>query len=165
MLFLFTGAHTLSVAECQFFLDRFYNFLGTGLPDPDLDLMYDNYLRNICPDITNSLNLCLPTWHWTSIHSLHGSWVTSRTWDQFQFCCQCGAIKRKLLESYWMWILRTVGLLDFPELFLFFILFSVQSESSRTFYEALFWPPSKFGSELLMMMREHENKYQKFAYP
>jgi hypothetical protein len=46
-----------------------------------------------------------------------------------------------------MWILRTVGLLDFPELFLFFVLFSVQSESSRTFYEALFWPPSKFGSE------------------
>jgi hypothetical protein len=60
-----------------------------------------------------------------------------------------------------MWILRTVGLLDFPELFLFF----VQSESSRTFYEALFWPPSKFGSELLMMMREHESRYQKFACP
>jgi hypothetical protein len=28
-----------------------------------------------------------------------------------------------------MWILRTVGFLDFPELFLFFVLFSVQSES------------------------------------
>jgi hypothetical protein len=24
---------------------------------------------------------------------------------------------------------------------------------------------SKFGSELLMMMREHENRYQKFACP
>jgi len=62
MLFLFTGAHTLGVAECQFFLDRLYNFLGTGLPDPDLDLTYGNYLRNICPDITNSSDLCLPTW-------------------------------------------------------------------------------------------------------
>jgi len=28
-----------------------------------------------------------------------------------------------------MWILRTVRLLDFPELFLFFVLFFVQSES------------------------------------
>jgi len=129
MLFLFTGAHTLGVAECQFFLDRLYNFLGTGLPDLDLDLTYDNYLPNICPDITNSSDLCLPMWHWTSVHSLHGSWTISRTWDQFQFCCRCGVIKRKLLENYWMWILRMVGLLDFPELFLFFVLFlSSQSQ-------------------------------------
>jgi hypothetical protein len=28
-----------------------------------------------------------------------------------------------------MWILRTLGLLDFPELFLFFVLFSIQPES------------------------------------
>jgi hypothetical protein len=73
MLFLFTGAHTLGVAECQFFLDHLYNFLGTGLLDPDLDLTYGNDLRNICPDITNSSDLYLPTWRWTSVHSLHGS--------------------------------------------------------------------------------------------
>ncbi len=39
-LFLFTGAHTLGVPECQFFLDRLYNFLG-------------NYLSNICPEATD----------------------------------------------------------------------------------------------------------------
>jgi peroxidase len=57
MLFLFTGAHTLGVAQCQFFLDRLYNFLGTGLPDPNLDPTHSNYLRNICPVTTNSSSL------------------------------------------------------------------------------------------------------------
>ncbi|KAH9558366.1 hypothetical protein CY35_06G005400 [Sphagnum magellanicum] len=48
------GAHTVGVAQCHFFVDRLYNFLGTGLPDPDLDPTYGDYLRNICPDTTNS---------------------------------------------------------------------------------------------------------------
>jgi peroxidase len=50
MLRIFTGAHTVGVAEWQFFVDRLYNFLGTGLPDPNLDPTYGNYLRNICPE-------------------------------------------------------------------------------------------------------------------
>jgi len=32
--------HTLGVAEGQFFLDHLYNFLGMGLPDPNLDPTY-----------------------------------------------------------------------------------------------------------------------------
>jgi peroxidase len=48
------GAHTVGVAQCHFFVDRLYNFLGTGLPDPDLDPTYGDYLRKICPDTTNS---------------------------------------------------------------------------------------------------------------
>ncbi len=55
MLRIFTGAHTVGVAEWQFFVDRLYNFLGTGLPDPNLDPTYGNYLRNICPEANWSL--------------------------------------------------------------------------------------------------------------
>jgi peroxidase len=61
MLFIFTGAHSLGVAECQFFQDRLYNFLGTGLPDPNSDPTYGKYLRNICPDTTNSSDPSLLT--------------------------------------------------------------------------------------------------------
>jgi peroxidase len=61
VLFSFTGAHSLGVAECQFFLDRLYNFLGTGLPDANLDPTYGNYLRNICPETTNSSDPSLLT--------------------------------------------------------------------------------------------------------
>jgi peroxidase len=35
--------------------------LGTGLPDPNLDPTYGNYLRNICPDTTNSSDPSLLT--------------------------------------------------------------------------------------------------------
>ncbi|CAM6036864.1 unnamed protein product [Sphagnum compactum] len=55
------GAHTVGVAQCQFFVDRLYNFLGTGLPDPDLDPTYGDYLRKICPDTTNSSDPSLLT--------------------------------------------------------------------------------------------------------
>jgi peroxidase len=53
MLRIFTGAHTVGVAEWQFFVHRLYNFLGTGLPDPNLDPTYGNYLRNNCPEATD----------------------------------------------------------------------------------------------------------------
>jgi peroxidase len=55
------GAHTVGVAQCRFFVDRLYNFLGTGRPDPDLDPTYGDYLRKICPDTTNSSDPSLNT--------------------------------------------------------------------------------------------------------
>lgn len=46
------GAHTVGVAQCQFFVDRLYNFLGTGLPDPALSTTYLATLKSLCPNTT-----------------------------------------------------------------------------------------------------------------
>jgi peroxidase len=53
MLRIFTGAHTIGLSQCLSFLDRLYNFLGTGLSDPNLDPTYADFLRNICPNISD----------------------------------------------------------------------------------------------------------------
>jgi hypothetical protein len=47
----------------------------------------------------------------------------------------------------------------------FFCSFLYPVGVKQHFCQALFWPPSKFGSELFMMTREHESIYQKFACP
>ncbi len=55
----YRSTHSSGVAECQLFLDCLYNFLGTGLPDPNLDPTYRNY--NICSETTNSSDPSLLT--------------------------------------------------------------------------------------------------------
>jgi peroxidase len=44
------GAHTVGSAQCQFFTDRLYNFLGTGQPDPSLNTTYLATLQATCPN-------------------------------------------------------------------------------------------------------------------
>ncbi len=44
------GAHTVGSAQCQFFTDRLYNFLGTGQPDPSLNTTYLETLQATCPN-------------------------------------------------------------------------------------------------------------------
>lgn len=50
-----TGAHTVGVSQCQFFVDRLYNFKGTGQPDPNLDAGYLATLQSLCPDVSGDL--------------------------------------------------------------------------------------------------------------
>jgi len=49
------GAHTVGVSQCQFFVDRLYNFKGTGLPDPSLDTTYLATLQALCPNVDGDL--------------------------------------------------------------------------------------------------------------
>ncbi|XP_010421788.1 PREDICTED: peroxidase 37-like [Camelina sativa] len=44
-----SGAHTFGKNQCQFIMDRLYNFSNTGLPDPTLDKSYLSTLRKQCP--------------------------------------------------------------------------------------------------------------------
>ncbi|KAG0603611.1 hypothetical protein M758_10G107500 [Ceratodon purpureus] len=46
------GSHTVGVSQCLFFVDRLYNFKGTGKPDPSLDVSYLAKLQSLCPDVT-----------------------------------------------------------------------------------------------------------------
>lgn len=39
----------MGFAHCSFFLDRLYNFLGSGLPDPTLDIDTLQFLISNCP--------------------------------------------------------------------------------------------------------------------
>lgn len=41
----------MGVAQCQFFVDRLYNFKGTNLPDPSLDTSYLATLQSLCPNV------------------------------------------------------------------------------------------------------------------
>lgn len=50
-----TGSHTVGVTQCQFFVDRLYNFEGTGLPDPSLDTVYLKTLQALCPNVTGDV--------------------------------------------------------------------------------------------------------------
>ncbi|XP_024363990.1 cationic peroxidase 2 [Physcomitrium patens] len=49
------GAHTVGVSQCQFFVDRLYNFQGTGLPDPSLDATYLAVLQSRCPNVAGDV--------------------------------------------------------------------------------------------------------------
>ncbi|KAK7303550.1 hypothetical protein RJT34_14457 [Clitoria ternatea] len=52
-----SGAHTFGRAHCALFVDRLYNFSGTGKPDPTLDTTYLQQLRKICPNGGPGTNL------------------------------------------------------------------------------------------------------------
>ncbi|OVA11154.1 Plant peroxidase [Macleaya cordata] len=43
------GAHAIGLCHCGFFVDRLYNFRGSGRPDPDLDVDLLNELKMKCP--------------------------------------------------------------------------------------------------------------------
>jgi peroxidase len=45
-----SGAHTIGRGQCQFFVNRLYNFSNTGNPDPTLNTTYLQTLRSICPN-------------------------------------------------------------------------------------------------------------------
>lgn len=47
--FLALGAHTIGRAQCRLFIERLYNFNGTGKPDPTLNTNYLAKLIQICP--------------------------------------------------------------------------------------------------------------------
>ncbi|KAG6411005.1 hypothetical protein SASPL_129079 [Salvia splendens] len=44
-----SGAHTFGRAQCRVFINRLYNFSGTGSPDPTLNATDLAALRQICP--------------------------------------------------------------------------------------------------------------------
>ncbi|GMJ07124.1 peroxidase 53, peroxidase 2 [Hibiscus trionum] len=44
-----SGAHTFGRAQCNFVIDRLYNFNSTGNPDPTLNATYLETLRKVCP--------------------------------------------------------------------------------------------------------------------
>ncbi|KAL0643397.1 hypothetical protein Bca4012_041687 [Brassica carinata] len=47
--FAFSWGHTFGKNQCQFIMDRLYNFTNTGLPDPTLNTTYLQTLRGLCP--------------------------------------------------------------------------------------------------------------------
>lgn len=46
---MISGAHSLGFCHCLFFVDRLYDFQGTGFPDPDMDPSVLDSLRKNCP--------------------------------------------------------------------------------------------------------------------
>ncbi|CAA7058674.1 unnamed protein product [Microthlaspi erraticum] len=48
-----SGGHTFGKNQCQFIMDRLYNFSNTGLPDPTLNTTYLTTLRGLCPQNGN----------------------------------------------------------------------------------------------------------------
>ncbi|KAJ7971433.1 Peroxidase [Quillaja saponaria] len=44
-----SGAHTFGRAQCRTFVNRLFNFSGTGSPDPTLNSSYLTTLQQICP--------------------------------------------------------------------------------------------------------------------
>ncbi|KAF8112782.1 hypothetical protein N665_0062s0125 [Sinapis alba] len=44
-----SGGHTFGKNQCQFIMDRLYNFSNTGSPDPTLNTTYLQTLRRLCP--------------------------------------------------------------------------------------------------------------------
>ncbi|KAF8409504.1 hypothetical protein HHK36_005580 [Tetracentron sinense] len=49
------GAHNIGFCHCGFFVNRLYNFEGTGLPDPDLDPGLLDSLQKKCPIPINQI--------------------------------------------------------------------------------------------------------------
>ncbi|CAL5184133.1 unnamed protein product [Lathyrus oleraceus] len=45
-----SGAHTIGRGQCQFFVNRLYNFSNTGNPDPTLNTTYLQTLQALCPN-------------------------------------------------------------------------------------------------------------------
>ncbi|KAK7303552.1 hypothetical protein RJT34_14459 [Clitoria ternatea] len=60
-----SGGHTIGRSQCRFFVDRLYNFNGTGSPDPTLNPTFLQVLQAICPNDggagTNLTNLDVST--------------------------------------------------------------------------------------------------------
>ena len=54
-IFCGAGAHTVGVAHCSFFSDRLWDFQGTGLPDPTMDLGLVISLKSVCPQFGGGL--------------------------------------------------------------------------------------------------------------
>ncbi|KAJ0020683.1 hypothetical protein Pint_31327 [Pistacia integerrima] len=44
-----SGGHTFGRSQCQFFIQRLYNFNGTNQPDPTLDTTFLQALQALCP--------------------------------------------------------------------------------------------------------------------
>ncbi|KAF8396045.1 hypothetical protein HHK36_017657 [Tetracentron sinense] len=44
-----SGAHTFGRAQCRLFINRLYNFSGTGSPDPTIESSYLATLQQTCP--------------------------------------------------------------------------------------------------------------------
>lgn len=44
-----TGAHSVGASHCKFFDYRLYNFSSTNRRDPDLNIVYANFLSSLCP--------------------------------------------------------------------------------------------------------------------
>ncbi|KAF5187332.1 Peroxidase [Thalictrum thalictroides] len=52
------GAHAIGFCHCGFFIDRLYNFKGTGCADPDLDQSVFKFLTKKCPrPVTEIFNI------------------------------------------------------------------------------------------------------------
>ncbi|GKV34534.1 hypothetical protein SLEP1_g42902 [Rubroshorea leprosula] len=52
-----SGAHTFGRAQCRLFINRLYNFNGTGNPDPTLSSSYLSNLQQICPQTGSRFNV------------------------------------------------------------------------------------------------------------
>ncbi|KAJ7951776.1 Peroxidase [Quillaja saponaria] len=54
------GAHSIGMFHCKFFQNRLYNFSGTNVPDPSLDIGFLDLLRSRCNGIHASFSSSLP---------------------------------------------------------------------------------------------------------
>ncbi|OMO68940.1 Plant peroxidase [Corchorus olitorius] len=52
-----SGAHTFGRAQCRLFVNRLYNFSGTGNPDPTLNSSYLTTLQQTCPQSGSGFNV------------------------------------------------------------------------------------------------------------
>ncbi|XP_061349286.1 peroxidase 7-like [Gastrolobium bilobum] len=52
-----SGSHTIGRSTCYSFMDRLYNFNGTGKPDPSLNIFYLNLLRKRCKGVLDLVYL------------------------------------------------------------------------------------------------------------
>ncbi|XP_030533262.2 peroxidase 57-like [Rhodamnia argentea] len=55
------GAHAMGFCHCGFFVDRLYNFGGSGQADPDIDPQFLGVLRQKCPRPNNNVPFNLST--------------------------------------------------------------------------------------------------------
>lgn len=55
-----SGAHTIGFAHCKNFLDRLYNYKGSGSPDPSMDPRLLKALKLSCPRYGWNANVVAP---------------------------------------------------------------------------------------------------------
>jgi len=76
-----SGAHTFGRAQCSTFINRLYNFSGSGNPDPTLNTTYLSTLQGICPQngnttVVTNLDLTTPdvfdNKYFSNLQSLEG---------------------------------------------------------------------------------------------